>query len=455
MIMAGPNEVQAKILMGWRQRHDGRRRTIGLHTAHLVDQSNRGSESSDSDPLYYEGDSHLMTFAPTGAGKGRGVIIPTLLDYPGSVVVIDPKGENYRVTGRARREMGQQVVVLDPFGKVTDSDRPSDRFNVLDIFDLPGTIADADSLMLSWQIAGGQTFSKDPFWDNSGTALLYGLISHVVTALPKEERNLNRVLKYVYNDDVIYNLAALLDSKSVKCPHAYREIAAFLQLPERDTRPSVLATAISWVKAMNTQCVENVLQSSTFPLEDLLHGRPISIYLVIPPEKLHSYKALLRLWVSALTTTVLRRTCRPALSTLFLLDEAAQLGTMPLLEQAVTLLRGYGLQVWTFWQDVEQIQANYPGSYRTLINNASALQTFGISNSSMASQLAEILDCSAGDLLKMSATEARIFIRGHGSETTTRPDYLNDKRFAGRFDSNPFFASPTEAVHPPRRSHRK
>src|SRR5436190_1431125 len=61
--------------------------------------------------LTYSGDGHLMTVAPTGAGKGVGLIIPALLTYPGSVIVTDIKGENYQVTARYRRQMGQQVVV--------------------------------------------------------------------------------------------------------------------------------------------------------------------------------------------------------------------------------------------------------------------------------------------------------------------------------------------------------
>jgi type IV secretion system protein VirD4 len=70
-----------------------------------------------ADAVVSADDSHLMTIAPTGAGKGRDVIIPNLLSYEGSVVVFDPKGENYDVTHRYRRdELGHQIVVLDPFG---------------------------------------------------------------------------------------------------------------------------------------------------------------------------------------------------------------------------------------------------------------------------------------------------------------------------------------------------
>jgi len=50
------------------------------------------------------------------------------------------------------------------------------------------------------------------------------------------------------------------------------------------------------LKSLNTQCVEETLESSTFDLNDLLEGKPISIYLCIPPDKLTSHKALLKIW---------------------------------------------------------------------------------------------------------------------------------------------------------------
>lgn len=426
------------VLLGWETNPPAR--AIGFHPPPPEAAAMPGTDRLEM-PLLYEGDSHLMTFAPTGAGKGRGLVIPTLLTYEGSVVVVDPKGENYAVTARRRREMGQQVVVLDPFGRATrkGGTGASDSFNPMDIFRLPNTIVDADAMMLSWQVAAGHSFARDPFWDNSGTALLFGIIAHVATALPPEEQTLNRVLEFLYADDVVYNLAVLLDSKKVICPQACREIAAFLALPERDTRPSVLATVLSWVKSLNTECVERSLARSTFDLNEIVSGKPISIYLCIPPDKLTSHKSLLRLWVAALMTTILRREERPEKGTLFLLDECAQLGNMPLLEQAVTLLRGYGLQVWTFWQDVEQVKACYPTGHMTLINNSAVLQTFGVGTRLMAKQLSDVLDCPAHDLLGMKPQEEVICRQDGGTVRCRRPDYLTDPAFSGMWDPNPFF----------------
>src|SRR5205823_3084204 len=113
------------------------------------------------EPVCYRGDSHLMTVAPTGAGKGVSVVIPTLLSYRGPVIVVDPKGENYQVTARRRRQMGQQVVVLDPFHVVAGK---SDSLNPLDLFDLEKAQPDCDAEMLASLLAVGHHFANDPFW---------------------------------------------------------------------------------------------------------------------------------------------------------------------------------------------------------------------------------------------------------------------------------------------------
>ena len=128
------------LLLGWKLSEAAR--SMGFQNRDRPRRRGRPFREN-APPATYEGDSHLMTFAPTGSGKGRGMIIPTLLSYPGSVVVIDLKEENYTVTARQRRKMGHQVVVLDPFEKATRGLTPTDKFTPFDIFKLPVTIVDA------------------------------------------------------------------------------------------------------------------------------------------------------------------------------------------------------------------------------------------------------------------------------------------------------------------------
>src|SRR5262245_23871611 len=65
--------------------------------------------------LGWKDDRHALTVAGTRAGKGASLIVPNLLHYPGSVLAIDPKGELARITGRRRKELGNKLVVVDPF----------------------------------------------------------------------------------------------------------------------------------------------------------------------------------------------------------------------------------------------------------------------------------------------------------------------------------------------------
>ena len=84
--------------------------------------------------IIYQKPVHSLLIAPSGYGKGVGVIIPTLLNYPGNVVVTDFKGENYCVTARRRRELGKKVYAFEPFKKMNVENRC--KINVLDLLDV-------------------------------------------------------------------------------------------------------------------------------------------------------------------------------------------------------------------------------------------------------------------------------------------------------------------------------
>lgn len=390
--------------------------------------------------LTYGGDGHLLTVAPTGAGKGVGAIIPALLSYPGSVIVTDIKGENYQVTARRRREMGQQVVVLDPFGLVTTKDK-SDKLNPFDLFGVPGSDPESDAEMLAAQLAVGHEFSTDRYWEDTGRGLVSGLIADVATSSPPDKRNLCTLRELLYNDDLDYTLAVALDTrKKTMSPLARDEFIAYLAAPSDKTRPCIRTTATTFVKCLGSTAVSRCLEKSTFELNDLLHNKPMTIYLVLPPEKLHSHRALLRLWVVTLLTVVMRRTRLPRQRTLFLLDEAAQLGSLDLLPQAVSLLRGYGLQLWTFWQDLSQMMKLYPNNWEALVNNAAVLQAFGVPGHASRHSWRVILgDADAQLATELHPEEMLVAITGQGIVRHTRANYLKDKPFTGRFDSNQRF----------------
>ncbi len=387
--------------------------------------------------LTYEGDGHLLTVAPTGCGKGRDVIAPTLLTSRRSMIVLDVKGELYSVTARRRREMGHHVIGIDPFNIVLEQ---SDGLNPFDLLKLPGADVESDACMLASMLATGNTSSRDRFWDLHGTGFLSGLIAHFGGYAKEAERNLLSIRDILLSDDPMYAVAELADRMKAmkeKSHMAYREVCGFLNQAERDTRPSVLATTTSYLKPFGSDQIADAITTSSFDLQDVIDGKPLTIYLIFPVEKLVSHAGLLRILLGTMLTTLMRRRFKPETRTLFVMDECAQLGHFDLLKPAVTLLRGYGIQCWLFFQSLFQLKSEYPNDWRTLLDNMSAVQTFGFNNRLMADDWGNFFGEDPETLMDIEQDEQWVHLPGSKVVRSKRFNYLRDKRFVGMFDANP------------------
>lgn len=422
--------ADTRLLLGWHDPSTTKSMGFGaMSAAHPSEAPAPGPE----EPLWSTSEGHLMTLGPTGSGKGRSSILPALLSYEGPAIVIDPKGEACAVTARQRALLGP-VVRLDPYRICTET---PDSLNPFDLVSYAGMGVTEAALLLA-DLLAPPTFSKDPFWDVRAVSLLSALIEVVLTTGDVGDRHPGHLRTMLMADDLVYSLAVLLDTgRAPKGSYAYEEISQFLQLPERETRPSVQATVTQHTVLLGDPAVASGLSRTTFDLGAVRTGEPMTIYLVLPPSKLRSHARLLRLWVATLLRVLMARTVRPHVPTLFLLDETAQLGTMDDLVTAMTLLRGYGVRVWSFWQDLQQVQRLYPNDWQTMVSNAAALQVLG-SHWVGRSGLAKLLDV-VPEALAVSA-DRQLLVDADGTRTLARKaDYLRDPTFRGRYDANPLF----------------
>lgn len=163
------------------------------------------------------------------------------------------------------------------------------------------------------------------------------------------------------------------------------------------------------------------------------------MFLVFPPRFMNSHRSLLKLLVHTLLAAISHRDHIPQLPTLFIGDEAGQWGQLPVLSQAITLFRGKGVLVHTFWQDMSQVEALYGVEAATIINNCSVLQVLGIANNRMAQQFSEVIGLPAGELQSRRPQEQVLCVRGNGPLRCRKLDYLRDRPFAGMFDPNPVY----------------
>lgn len=388
--------------------------------------------------VWDDGDGHLITFAPTGAGKGVSCIIPALLSWDGPAIVIDPKGENYAVTAARRRAFGQRVHLLDPFA-VTGG--KTDRLNPLDLIDIASPSAPDDAAVIAKLITQGTQRHFDPFWDERGEALIIGLILHVLKDQPLPLHNLAEVRHLVEAGHETQLLATAMSRSTCQ---DVRVAANILSLDSR-VRSSIVTTASSQISFLRSEPVQHATVASTVPLADVVAGSKLTIYLVLPPDKLISHGKLLRLWLGVLMTAMARRRRRPDRPTLLLIDEAAQLGSLDQLRTAVTLMRGYGVTCWSFWQDLSQLQRIYPADWKSLVNNCTVQQYFGLSSPQAAVELSAYLGGALPrPLSQIKADEALLIRRGQPPQVVVRPDYLRDPMFNGLFAANPFYAADVE-----------
>jgi type IV secretion system protein VirD4 len=381
-------------------------------------------------------DSHLMTIAPTGSGKGRSVIIPNLLNYAGPVVAIDPKAELFDVTAEARAKMGQRIYLIDPFRKRKHV--AAARLNPFDLLTLQDALVESDAQMLASLLADGHDFASDAFWNDMANNLVAGMIAHLATGEPPEHRTLIHLRDRMLRGRLDYELAEMFDEGKFINPMARNAIETYLEIPSDRTRPSVLSTARSYVNMLNGPGIEEMFSHSTINLQDVVRGEPMTIYIVIPPSKLKSHRLLLRLIITTLLSAVMSREHIPAVRTLFMLDEAAQLGYLPALVQAQTLLRAYGLQVWSFWQNGSQLKKLYD-EWETLISNSEVLQVFGNGHHPSVRQAADLIGVQPGDIRSLDRSEQYLSFFGNKPLRSRRFDYLTDEMFAGQFQPNPRF----------------
>jgi type IV secretion system protein VirD4 len=140
-----------------------------------------------------QGGTHAVAFGPTGSGKGSGLVVTNLLTHPGSVVVIDPKGENAKLTAEyRRRHFGHEIVLLDPYRIVTDS---PDTFNVLDGIDRNSPQALDQTLSVAEALVVRNGEEKEPHWCDSAELFIWAIISLVVQEADPEARNLETVAR--------------------------------------------------------------------------------------------------------------------------------------------------------------------------------------------------------------------------------------------------------------------
>lgn len=380
-------------------------------------------------------DRHLLTIAGSRAGKGVSLIIPNLIAYEGSAVVIDPKGENAARTARHRgagipaggKGLGQKVCVLDPYG---ESKLASDKFNPLknlnandpDVVEQVGVFADA---LITHYDRG------ERHWTDSAQALVRALIMVVLIdnmfdgrrdlvtmrqLLTLSDEGIDKVIERQFASDCekarenaiddhedpvkavrkvtrIKKEAALiliLSDQTATFAHICTGMAAQLESMGEKERGSVFSAARTQTQWLDSPKMQAILTDSSFTLDELTR-QPMTLYLCLPASRMGTHARWLRLMIMLAMAALESAPKKPKKPVLFVLDEFAVLGYMQSIETAAGLMAGYGVKLWPILQNIGQLMRHYPQTWQTFVANAGCVTAFNVADDQSLKELARFI----------------------------------------------------------------
>lgn len=380
---------------------------------------------------FHEGGSHMLTIGCTSSGKTT-LIMDMAMTYRGQMIILDLKADIARCTARFRSTLGP-VNVWDPFN-ASGLGNGRAKINIFAPTGLPGTELESECRSIADTLFGEQrTKTREVFWPEAASDLTSALFAHIIRNQGEQPAVVADAMRILFAEDPVYNLATLMDAKVVKNSYEAGAIAQFLSMPDI-TRGGVMATAASGVSCLRSPLVQESLGRSTFSMSDFIDNKPMTFYLVLPLHHLNSHSTVLRLVLETLCQALLRRTRQYEVPTLLVVDEAAQLGSMPLIRTISTYLRGYGVKLHLLFQDGSQL-TNLYNDWPTLMNNTS-LRTFMPGSDGLASkQIAEMAGVDPRRLAELRKFEQLVCETGRAPRVVRIPQYWRDPLFKGRWDA--------------------
>ena len=339
--------------------------------------------------LRHNGPEHVLCFAPTRSGKGIGLVIPTLLTWPGSCVVHDIKGENWNLTSGFRARHGR-VLLFDPTNRSSAAYNPllevrRGEWEVRDVQNIADVLVDPEGAL-----------EKRNHWEKTSHSLLVGAILHVLYA--EEDKTLAGVANFLSDPKrpIEATLSAMMSTPHLGAsgPHPVIASAARELLNKSENeRSGVLSTAMSFLGLYRDPVIAQVTGHSDWCIRDLVEGkRPASLYLVVPPSDISRTKPLIRLILNQvgrrLTEDLEAQSRRHRL--LLMLDEFPALGRLDFFESALAFMAGYGLKSFLIAQSLNQIEKAY-GPNNSILDNCHVRVCFASNDERTARRISDAL----------------------------------------------------------------
>ncbi|TAH66876.1 MAG: conjugal transfer protein TraG [Rhodopseudomonas palustris] len=430
----------------------------------------------DRDYLRHDGPEHVLCFAPTRSGKGVGLVVPSLLTWPGSAIVHDIKGENWQLTAGFRARHGR-VLLFDPTNPKSSAYNPllevrRGEWEVRDVQNIADILVDPEG-----------SLEKRNHWEKTSHALLVGAILHVLYA--EDDKTLAGVAAFLSDPKrpIESTLAAMMKTSHLgeAGPHPVIASAARELLNKSDNeRSGVLSTAMSFLGLYRDPVIAEVTRRCDWRITDIVGGKsPTTLYLVVPPSDINRTKPLIRLILNQvgrrLTEDLQAKAGRHRL--LLMLDEFPALGRLDFFESALAFMAGYGLKSFLIAQSLNQIEKAY-GPNNSILDNCHVRVSFATNDERTAKRVSDALGTATemkamknyaghrlspwlghlmvsrsetarqlltpGEVMQLPPTDEIVMVAGTPPIRAKKARYYEDARFKERILPPPELARPAE-----------
>ncbi len=427
--------------------------------------------------LRHDGPEHVLCFAPTRSGKGVGLVIPSLLTWPGSAIVHDIKGENWQLTAGFRARHGR-VLLFDP------TNAESSAFNpLLEVRRGPWEVRDVQNIADILVDPEG-SLEKRNHWEKTSHALLVGAILHVLYA--EENKTLAGVAAFLSDPKrpIESTLDAMMRTAHLGEAGVHPVVASAareLLNKSGNERSGVLSTAMSFLGLYRDPVVAAVTRRCDWRITDIVGGgRPTTLYLVVPPSDINRTKPLIRLILNQigrrLTEDLQAKSGRRRL--LLMLDEFPALGRLDFFESALAFMAGYGIKSFLIAQSLNQIEKAY-GPNNSVLDNCHVRVSFATNDERTAKRVSDALGTATemramknyagsrlapwlghlmvsrsetarplltpGEVMQLPPSDEIVMVSGVHPIRARKARYFEDGRFLERILPSPILARPKMA----------
>lgn len=354
-------------------------------------------------PVGIKTDKHFLTIGDSGSGKSDAALVPNLCLHRGSLLAVDLKGDLTAITGWQRGDKGlrQNVFVVDPYLQVMGKGY-SAKYNPFDemkaaendperVISYAAKIAEALVKPMS---------EKEIYWDNAARTFIRGVILYIFVREEEWKRNLLRLRELVMEGDVeIFEQAEaegigkknqtshdilLAGMMACKGEGAYGDAissaAASIMMMGEGQRGSIVKTAQEQTALLDLPEIRELSGKSDFLLEWFAHGQ-ISVFLVMPPNELKGAQGRwVRMFILLFIDMVMRLDKPLSDPVLLAIEEFPYLGPLEGIEAVAPVMRSRGVQFWAVAQDIAQLKATYPETWKSLVDGASGIQFIGVTH---------------------------------------------------------------------------